>query len=250
MLSKETKHVIYCGDLNVVTAPIDIFNWEANLGAAGMTDDRNNTVIVPEMSVELENDEIKISGREDYFPRLRISNYYEKMLDDPTLPEEDRKYLKEKLLSAQTLIALLAKRQDTLRAVTGMIAEKQADYFRNGEEYLKPMTMAEVADALELHETTISRAVNGKYIATPYGLKELRYFFSSGVKTADGSDISSRAVKARIKELIEEEDPAKPYSDEAISKMLAAEGVKVARKTVQKYRDSMNIPATNLRRRH
>ena len=134
-----------------------------SIPAAGMTDDRNNTVIVPEMSVELENDEIKISGREDYFPRLRISNYYEKMLDDPTLPEEDRKYLKEKLLSAQTLIALLAKRQDTLRAVTGMIAEKQSDYFRNGEEYLKPMTMAEVADALELHETTISRAVNGKY---------------------------------------------------------------------------------------
>ena len=221
-----------------------------SIPAAGMTDDRNNTVIVPEMSVELENDEIKISGREDYFPRLRISNYYEKMLDDPTLPEEDRKYLKEKLLSAQTLIALLAKRQDTLRAVTGMIAEKQADYFRNGEEYLKPMTMAEVADALELHETTISRAVNGKYIATPYGLKELRYFFSSGVKTDGGGDLSSHAVKARIRELIEEEDPAKPYSDEVISKMLAAEGVKVARKTVQKYRDSMNIPATNLRRRH
>ena len=221
-----------------------------SIPAAGMTDDRNNTVIVPEMSVELENDEIKISGREDYFPRLRISNYYEKMLDDPTLPEEDRKYLKEKLLSAQTLISLLAKRQDTLRAVTGMIAEKQADYFRSGEEYLKPMTMAEVADALELHETTISRAVNGKYIATPYGLKELRYFFSSGVKTDGGGDLSSHAVKARIRELIEEEDPAKPYSDEVISKMLAAEGVKVARKTVQKYRDSMNIPATNLRRRH
>ena len=221
-----------------------------SIPAAGMTDDRNNTVIVPEMSVELENDEIKISGREDYFPRLRISNYYEKMLDDPTLPEEDRKYLKEKLLSAQTLISLLAKRQDTLRAVTGMIAEKQSDYFRNGEEYLKPMTMAEVADALELHETTISRAVNGKYIATPYGLKELRYFFSSGVKTDGGGDLSSHAVKARIRELIEEEDPAKPYSDEVISKMLAAEGVKVARKTVQKYRDSMNIPATNLRRRH
>lgn len=221
-----------------------------SIPAAGMTADQNNTVIVPEMSVELENDEIKISGREDYFPRLRIANYYEKMLEDPALPEEDRKYLKEKLLSAQTLIASLAKRQDTLRAVTGMIAEKQSDYFRNGEEYLKPMTMAEVADALELHETTISRAVNGKYIATPYGLKELRFFFSSGVKTESGGDLSSHAVKARIKELIEEEDPAKPYSDEVISKMLAAEGVKVARKTVQKYRDSMNIPATNLRRRH
>ena len=221
-----------------------------SIPAAGMTDDRNNTVIVPEMSVELENGEVKISGREDYSPRLRISNYYEKMLEDPTLPEDDRKYLKEKLLSAQTLIASLAKRQDTLRAVTGVIAEKQSDYFRNGEEYLKPMTMAEVADALELHETTISRAVNGKYIATPYGLKELRFFFSSGVKTDGGGNLSSHAVKARIKELIEEEDSAKPYSDETISKMLAAEGVKVARETVKKYRKSMNIPATHLRRRH
>ena len=151
---------------------------------------------------------------------------------------------------SQSLIASMAKRQDTLRAITEIIAGKQAEFFRNGEEYLKPMTMAEVADALDLHETTVSRAVNGKYIATPYGLKELRYFFSSGVKTADGADISNRAVKARIKELIEDEDPGKPYSDEVISKMLAAEGVKVARKTVQKYRDSMNIPATNLRRRH
>ncbi len=221
-----------------------------SIPAAGMTAEQNNTVIVPEMSVELENDEIKISGREDYFPRLRISGYYEKMLQDTSLAEEDRKYLKEKLLSAQSLIASMAKRQDTLRAITEIIAGKQAEFFRNGEEYLKPMTMAEVADALDLHETTVSRAVNGKYIATPYGLKELRYFFSSGVKTADGADISNRAVKARIKELIEDEDPGKPYSDEVISKMLAAEGVKVARKTVQKYRDSMNIPATNLRRRH
>lgn len=221
-----------------------------SIPAAGMTAPQNNVVIIPEMSVELENDEVKVIGREDYMPRLRIVSRYEKMLEDPSLAEEDRKYLKEKLLAAQTLIASLAKRQDTLRAITLIIAQKQAEFFRSGEEYLKPMTMAEVAGILDLHETTVSRAVNGKYIATPQGLKELRYFFSSGVKSDDGEDVSSRAVKARIKDLIDNENPAKPLSDAAIANMLAAEGINAARRTVAKYRESMNIPATNLRRHH
>ena len=221
-----------------------------SIPAAGMTPPQTNMVIVPEMSVELENNEIKVVGREDYLPRLRIVKQYEDMLEKPGLEEEDRKYLKEKLLAAQTLIASLAKRQDTLRGITLLIAEKQSEFFRNGEEYLKPMTMAEVAAALDLHETTVSRAVNGKYIATPQGLKELRYFFSSGVKNDDGEDVSSRAVKVRIREIIEDENPAKPYSDAAIADMLEAEGLNVARRTVAKYRESMNILPTNLRRRH
>ncbi len=221
-----------------------------SIPAAGMTPPENNTVIVPEMSIELENNEIKVLGREDYFPRLRIVKQYEDMLAKPDLNEEDRKYLKEKLLAAQALIASLAERQDTLREITLQIAGKQTEFFRYGEEYLKPMTMAEVAAALDLHESTVSRAVNGKYIATPQGVKELRYFFSSGVKNDDGEDISSRAVKARIKELIESENPAKPYSDAAIAEMLESEGLNVARRTVAKYRESLNIPATNLRRRH
>ena len=221
-----------------------------SIPAAGMTPPQTNMVIVPEMSVELENNEIKVVGREDYLPRLRIVKQYEDMLEKPGLEEDDRKYLKEKLLAAQTLIASLAKRQDTLRGITLLIAEKQSEFFRNGEEYLKPMTMAEVAAALDLHETTVSRAVNGKYIATPQGLKELRYFFSSGVKNDDGEDVSSRAVKVRIREIIEDENPAKPYSDAAIADMLEGEGLNVARRTVAKYRESMNILPTNLRRRH
>ena len=169
-----------------------------------------------------ENNEVKVLGREDYIPRLKIVSRYEKMLEDPALSEEDRKYLKEKLLAAQNLITSLAKRQDTLRAITLQIAEKQADFFRYGEEHLKPMTMAEIADNLELNESTISRAVSGKYISTPQGVKELRYFFSSGIKNREGEDVSSRSIKARIKELIEEENPAKPLSDAAIADMLAA----------------------------
>ena len=221
-----------------------------SIPAAGFMPPQDNVVIVPEMVVELEDNEVQVIGREDYLPRLRINKQYLEYLDDPKLSEEDRKYFKEKLSAAQTLIESLAERQDTLRAVTLEIAQKQADFFRYGEEYLKPMTMNEVAEALDLHESTVSRAVNGKYIATPQGLKELRYFFSSGVRSDDGEDVSSRAVKARIREIIEYENPAKPYSDEKISQMLAAEGINAARRTVAKYRESMNIPATNLRRRH
>lgn len=223
--------------------------------AAGLTAAQTNMVIVPEMSIELENNELKVVGRENYMPRLGVVRKYAKMLEDPLLDEETCKYLKEKLLSAETLIAALAKRQDTLRAVTQIIARKQADFFRYGEEFLKPMTRVEVAEELGIDESTVSRAVgtekNGlKYLETPQGLKDYRFFFTAGVKNQSGEDISSRAVKARIKDLIEAENPAKPLSDAALADMLAAEGVNVSRRTVAKYRESMNILATNLRRRH
>lgn len=223
--------------------------------AAGLTEAQDNQVIVPEMTIELENDEIKVIGCENYIPKLGVVRKYLKMLQDPALDDETLKYLKEKLLSAETLIAALAKRQDTLRGITLAIARKQADYFRYGEEFLKPMTRVEVAEELEIDESTVSRAVgtekNGlKYLDTPQGLKEYRFFFTAGVKNQEGDDLSSRAVKARIRDLIESENPAKPYSDAALADMLAAEGVDIARRTVAKYRESMNIPATNLRRRH
>ena len=191
-----------------------------------------------------------VSGRERNFPRLGLVDTYLAMLDDPALPGETRAYLQEKRADAETLIQLIDKRQDTISRITAVIARRQAEYFRHGIDYLVPMTRASIAEELDLDASTVSRAVNGKYIATPQGLKELRYFFSSGVKNDEGQDVSSRAVKARIREIIEDENPAKPYSDEKISQMLADEGIRIARKTVQKYRDSMNIPGTSLRRRH
>ena len=206
--------------------------------------------VIPEMVVRIVDGEICIYGHEGAFPRLGLVRRYQKMLEDPATDEDSRKYLREKLAAAENLIKSLDLREDTLRRLTGVIVKHQADFFRNGMEHLQPMTMSEAAGELDLHETTISRAVAGKYIDTPQGVLEYKFFFSGGYTAADGEDISSRAVKEKIRSMISAEDPRKPLSDEAISKMLADEGLKVARRTVAKYRESMNILPTNLRRRH
>lgn len=206
--------------------------------------------VIPEMRVEVADGEITMYGHEGSFPKLGIITHYRRMLEDPATDAETRKYLQEKLAAAENLIKSLDLREDTLRRLTGVIVKHQAGFFLNGIEYLQPMTMAEAARELDLHETTISRAAAGKYIETPYGVFEYKFFFSSGYTAEDGEDISSRAVKEKIRSLIEAEDPRKPLSDEAVSKLLAAEGLKVARRTVAKYRESMNILPTNLRRRH
>ena len=206
--------------------------------------------VIPEMRVEVVDGEITMYGHEGSFPKLGIITHYRRMLEGPATDGETRKYLQEKLAAAENLIKSLDLREDTLRRLTGVIVKHQAGFFRNGIEYLQPMTMLEAARELDLHETTVSRAAAGKYIDTPYGVFEYKFFFSSGYTAEDGEDISSRAVKEKIRSLIEAEDPRKPLSDEAVSKLLAAEGLKVARRTVAKYRESMNILPTNLRRQH
>ena len=211
--------------------------------------DRNMNVI-PEMSIELENDQIVIHGHENMLPKLGLAGNYLKMLDDPNINDETRKYLREKLANAENLLKSLAQRQDTITRITQVIAEKQQNFFRFGVEFLQPMTMLEAAQMLDLHETTISRAVAGKYLDTPQGLLEYRFFFSNGYKNAEGEDVSSRGIKAIIRQLIDQENPAKPLSDAAIAAQLAAQGLNIARRTIAKYRESMNIAPTNLRRKH
>ena len=218
--------------------------------ASGIGNTVGNIGVQPEMSVVLEDDELHVDCRKAALPRLGLVKSYLDMLEDPQLAPETAAYLKEKLANAEALLKSLALRQDTLSSITGVIVRKQEKFFRHGIEYLIPMTMAEVAAELDIHETTVSRAVAGKYLATPQGLKEYRFFFSGGFKNADGEDVSSRGVKEKIKELIADENPAKPLSDAAISNLLAAEGLDVARRTVAKYRESMNILPTNLRRKH
>ncbi|MBE6381016.1 MAG: RNA polymerase factor sigma-54 [Lentisphaerae bacterium] len=218
--------------------------------AAGLNNRSNSSVIIPEMAIELENNELKVSGREGVMPKLGMVRSYLKMLDDPQTPDETRQYVREKLASAENILKALDLRQDTLTRLTEVIARRQADFFRYGIEHLQPMTMAEVALELDLHETTVSRAVSGKYLDTPQGVKEYRFFFSGGFKNADGEDVSSRGVKAIIRQLIEQENPKKPLSDQAIAQKLEQQGLSVARRTVAKYRESMNIPPTNLRRHH
>ena len=236
--------------LNELYAMLDDLKKLNAVPAAGMSGNTQNSTVLPEMSIELENGEIKVSSRGQHLPRLTLVTSYLKLLEDPLTNEETRQYLREKLASAENLIKSLDLRQDTISRITDVIVRKQSEFFRYGVEKLQPLTMQEVADILEVHETTVSRAVSGKYLETPQGLLEYRFFFSGGYKNAEGGDVSSRVVKEKIRELIANENPRKPLSDAAIAAQLSADGLDVARRTVAKYRESMNIPATNLRRKH
>lgn len=217
----------------------------------GLNTSPGGAVIIPEMEVVITPDkELEIAGLEEKQPRLYLNANYLKMLEDPLLDADTKAYLREKLAAAAALIKGLEDRGSTMQRITRLLMERQRDFFFQGENALKPLTMLEVARALELHETTISRAVNGKYLATPQGVIEYRKFFGSGFTTSEGEEISTHRIKALIAELIENENPAKPLSDAAIAEKLAESGFDVARRTVAKYRESLNIPATNLRRIH
>lgn len=181
-------------------------------------------------------------------PTLKISQTYLDLLENPDTTAETKAYIKEKLLAARTLIKSLSQRQSTIRRIAQVIVDSQYDFLENGVEHLKPLTMQQVADKLGLHETTISRAIANKYLKTPDGTYEFKFFFSGGYQNDDGEEISSRGIKEKIKDLIAAEDKAKPLSDNKISNLLKEDGLNVARRTVAKYREQMNIPATNLRR--
>lgn len=182
--------------------------------------------------------------------RFRISKRYAELLDDPYLSAEDRAYLKEKLDSARELLRGLEQRKSTLLRLGEVIVETQKDFFDHGAEYLHSLTMRQAAEKLQVHETTVSRAVAGKYAATPRGVYPLRYFFSGGYCNSSGEDVGVNAVKEKLRELILQEDPAHPLSDEKLAGMLKASGVDIARRTVAKYRESMKIPGASLRRKY
>ena len=173
------------------------------------------------------------------------------MLKDPNLSSEDRKFIKEKLNSALELMQQLANRKSTMELVVTEIINTQRNYFFQGNEALIPQTMKQVANAIECHETTISRTVANKYLRSPLGLVPLKMFFSAGSSLeSTKADTTGIAVKSKIKTIIEDEDKTKPLSDAKIVKLLEIEGIKVARRTVAKCRESLGIQATSLRRQY
>ncbi|MDD5697977.1 MAG: RNA polymerase factor sigma-54 [Victivallaceae bacterium] len=204
--------------------------------------------ILPELTVEKKGNEYAIISNDNYLPRLKISQTYLDLLENPDTNAETRSYIKEKLLAARMLIKSLTQRQSTIRRIAQVIVDTQYDFLEKGVEGLKPLTMQQVADKLGLHETTISRAIANKYLKTPNGIYEFKFFFSGGYQTEDGEEISSRGIKEKIKDLIADEDKSKPLSDNKLSQLLRAEGLNVARRTVAKYREQLGIAATNLRR--
>ena len=207
-------------------------------------------VIVPDLVVEKVDESYVAMLNDRNIPRLRISPLYKTLLTKSgTTPEETKNYVKDKLNAARWLIKSIDQRRSTMLKVMNFLIYAQRNFFERGVSELKPMTLQEVAEATGLHISTISRVVNNKYVQTPRGIFELKYFFGSKVESFDGEEISSKSVKGKITDMIAKEDPQKPLSDQKITDMLRKEGLQVARRTVAKYREQLKILPARFRKR-
>ncbi|MFH1678278.1 MAG: RNA polymerase factor sigma-54 [Candidatus Omnitrophota bacterium] len=204
----------------------------------------------PDIIVERLDDGYELIINNQELPRLRINSHYKKLLSRKSLSPETREYLKEKINSALWLIKAITQRQQTIRRISECILQIQHDFFINGgDECLKPLTLQDVAKRVGRNESTVSRVVNNKYIKTPYGIFKLNYFFSNAYKTAQGEEISAEAIKSRLATIIDEEDSRRPLSDDKIVKLLASQGINLARRTIAKYREELKIPPSHLRKK-
>lgn len=203
--------------------------------------------IVPDVVVRREEGKWLVELNNDATPQIRINTLYEGMAKEAR-SSDDRAYLKENLQAARWFLKSLQTRHDTLLRVAARIVEVQRGFFEDGPEAMKPLILADIAQAVELHESTISRVTSRKYMATPKGVFELKYFFSSHIRTASGGVVSSTAIRALIQKLTADENPRKPLSDNKIAAILEAQNINVARRTVAKYRESLSIPPSNERK--
>lgn len=204
--------------------------------------------IFPDVSVIDVAGEWVVLVNDSYSPRLCLNPYYYQLLRAAE-SGETKKFLKNKFNSALWLLKAVEQRRTTLQRITEFILEYQRSFFQQGVKYLRPLRLKDVADALDLHESTISRAINGKYVQTPRGLYALKYFFSVNLDTDDGDGASSTGVKDTLQDLVEKENKNRPLTDQEISEKLQELGIKISRRTVAKYRDELNIPSSTLRRR-
>lgn len=204
--------------------------------------------VAPEVYIEKVDDEYLIYFTDDGSPRLRISPTYHQMLDQNDTSKETKDFIKERMRSAVDLLRNIEHRRQTIYRVVECIVQRQTEFLDKGVEFIKPMMLKDVAEAIGMHLSTISRVVNRKYAHSPQGVIELRRFFSEGMMNEDGEEVSTRILKLRIKKLVEEEDTKNPLTDEQIAKVLGKEGVKLSRRTVAKYRDQMNIAGSRERK--
>ncbi len=209
----------------------------------------NNSYIEPDVFVKKVGDEYVVSLNDDGLPRLRMSSRYLRMLEGKGLDRKAQTFLREKMRNALWLMKSIDQRQRTIYKVAQSIVNYQKDFLDHGMEHLKPMVLRQVAEDIGMHESTISRVVSNKYMHTPRGTFPMKYFFHAGVDSARGGNVSSLVVKERIRKLIEAEDPQKPLSDSRIMKLLQHEGIRLARRTVAKYREELNIPSSEKRKR-
>jgi len=204
--------------------------------------------IEPEVTVEWTRQGWRIRMENEHLPRLRISSYYKQLMKDPTTTREVKRYIRDKVRAGGVLMKSLSLRQSTLHRIAMELVRVQQEFLTSGVSKLRPLTMNEVAEKLGLHETTISRAVANKYIRTPQGVFELKYFFTPGYKSEDGEVVSNKSIKEAIRQLVADEDPAKPLSDQVMVRALTDQGFSVARRTIAKYRDELKILPSHLRK--
>ncbi|HET7536787.1 MAG TPA: RNA polymerase factor sigma-54, partial [Candidatus Didemnitutus sp.] len=209
-----------------------------------------NRVVVPDVTVEKDGEEWKILLNGDYIPRLRLSNTYKELIAKGELGKTERDYLREKLRSGKFIINAIEQRQRTIERITREIIKHQHEFFEEGVSKLKPLTMTQIADLIGVHETTVSRALANKYIKTPHGVFEMKFFFTSGYQSDAGQAVANTSVKEMIADIIAGEDPGSPLSDQEIVGLLTGKGLTIARRTVAKYREELGLLPSNLRRRY
>ena len=236
---------------DVLQAVIVISNMDPKPG--GIYSEERIDTIIPDVYVFKSGDEYKIILNDDGLPKLRISNFYKEIMSGiGTYPdaENSKKYIRERMQSATWLIKSIQQRHRTIYKVTESILKLQREFFNYGIAYLKPLVLRDIADDVEMHESTISRVVTNKYMHTPRGIFELKYFFSSRIQKSGGDTVASKSVKEEIKKMVSSEDPKKPYSDSDIVKLLKKTGVSIARRTVAKYREMMAILPSSKRKKY
>ncbi len=206
------------------------------------------TYITPEILVKKVNGKYVVILNDQHLPHVRINTHYKKLINDPNTPQETKSYIREKIRAGIFLMKSIQQRQSTIERIATEIVNKQTAFLDHGITKLLPMTMASVAETVSVHETTVSRAVSGKYMRTPSGIFELKYFFTPAIKNNNGDELSNKTVKHIIKEMIGEENKEKPLSDQAIVKALKEQGIDIARRTVAKYRLVLHIPSSHMRK--
>lgn len=207
-----------------------------------------NNYVLPDVTVEKVGDDYAVTLNGDQIPHLRISKTYKDLMSQGRNAMEVRDYIRDKIRSGKFLIKSIHQRQQTILNIATEIVKRQREFLDHGTAFLKPMTMVQIAEVVGVHETTVSRAISGKYMETPQGVLEMKYFFTPGYETADGVALSNTSVKEAIADLVRHEEARNPLSDKEIVEILSERGIPIARRTVAKYRAELNILPSNLRK--
>jgi RNA polymerase sigma-54 factor len=211
---------------------------------------RSDGYIIPDLVVDKVDGIYHVFLNDTGVPRLRLSRSYQEIARERgKLTQENREFITTKMNSANWMIQAIEQRRQTMLKVMNFIVDRQRAFFEKGVEYLKPLTLREVADVISMHESTVSRVTNEKYVQTPRGVLPLKFFFSSALSTASGEEASARSIRAKLQKMVGEEDPGKPLTDQQIVHLFQEQGIQIARRTVAKYRDQLGILPARMRKR-